>query len=436
MPRFMLSLMAAATLLGPPDPAQASTQDTATTEFSAAGVRVIHRYLAANDLVAVNVYLLGGSAQLDAATAGIELMLLHASEFGTGAYPGRETRLAMARTGSRTDVETRPDWTLFGFRGVSSEFDSSWNVFADRIMDPALDPADVEIVRSRMLRAARSRRSHPDALLGVLADSVAFAGHVYAHDPKGSIESLTALTPAMLREYHAAQVVRSRMLVVVVGNVSRAQVEAAVQRTFAHLPAGSYRWSLPPTWPALKASVTSIPQQLPTNYVLGYYAGPRSDSRDYLPFLVATRILGGVAGATIREAGLSYAPAAPFLERGASGGGIYVSTVRADTTMKIFNSSVEWMREMMVNRADLQRYLRGFITEYHSNNESVEGQADFLARYELLRGDWRAAGSYMTEMRAMSNADIRRAARQYIRNIQYVYIGNTERVPTAVMTKY
>ena len=53
-------------------PARAQT-DTATTSFDVNGVKVILRRNTANDVVAANVYLLGGTQQLSPATQGIEV---------------------------------------------------------------------------------------------------------------------------------------------------------------------------------------------------------------------------------------------------------------------------------------------------------------------------------------------------------------------------
>lgn len=428
------AVLSAATLSAQvPEAAASPATDTATTSYEIAGLRVIHRPLAANEIVAVNLYLLGGSAQLTVQNAGLEAMLLRVSEFGTKAYPERETRLAMARTGSRTTVQTEPDWTVFGFRGLRTEFDSTWTVFAERVMRPTIDSTSVEVVRKRMMLAARSRTNHPDALVRRLADSVAFAGHPYHADPDGTEASLQAITPADLRNYLETQMVTSRMLLVVVGNIPRAQLDAAINRTFAQLPRGSYVWSLPRAWTAPKPTLTVVEQALPTNYILGYFAGPQANSRDYHAFRIATSILGGIAHSGIRENGLSYAAAAPVLERGASGGGVYVSTTRPDTAMKIFKSTIELLQENAVPRHMLQNYYDGFITEYYSLNEANEDQADFLARHELLHGDWRASARFMQDVRSVQGIDIRRVARQYMKNIQYVYVGDATRAPAEVM---
>ncbi|MDQ3674594.1 MAG: hypothetical protein M3365_09490, partial [Gemmatimonadota bacterium] len=68
-----------------------------TTSFDVSGVRVILRQNAANNVVAANLYLLGGARQVTDANAGIEPVILEVSERGTNRYPGNVLRRAMSR---------------------------------------------------------------------------------------------------------------------------------------------------------------------------------------------------------------------------------------------------------------------------------------------------------------------------------------------------
>lgn len=434
----MRSAVLFATIAAPAGLAAQATPavDTTTMAYEVGGVQVIHRQLAANEIVVVNLHLLGGSQQLTPETAGIEALLLRAAEFGTVGYPGRESRLALARTGSRLGVFAAPDWTVIGSYGLRSAFDSTFAILADRVMRPGLDSAGIEVVRQRMLRAVRAGQNHPDGMVQMLADSIAFQGHPYQNDPGGSEASLTGLTTAALRQYAESQMVTSRMLLVVVGNVPRAQVEAAIGRTLGTLPTGAYTWALPAEWRAPDAAVVLRARQLPTNYIMGYFAGPASNSRDYLPFRVATQLIGDLAGYAIRDAGLSYAAYAPFLERGASGGGIYVTTTRPDTTMRIFNAAITLLRENSIDRSALQRYYDGYTTSFVAQNESNAAQADFLARYQLLHGDWRLSARYMDDLRDVTPPAIRRVVREYMRKIRYAFLGNIVYAPEKELVKY
>ena len=146
--------------------------DTAvTTKFEVAGISVILRRNPANEVVVANLYLLGGARQLTPETAGIEAMLLAASERGTRKFPGSALRQRTARLGSAISIEAGDDWTAIGLHAIRATFDSTWALMADRVIAPTLAPSEVELVRDLMLTGARERRSDPDDAATELADS-------------------------------------------------------------------------------------------------------------------------------------------------------------------------------------------------------------------------------------------------------------------------
>ena len=83
--------------------------------FDVNGLRVILRRNTANDVVAANVYLLGGTQQLTPATQGIEALLLASSERGTKRFPREAVRQLTAALGSVFAIDPSEDWTRFGF---------------------------------------------------------------------------------------------------------------------------------------------------------------------------------------------------------------------------------------------------------------------------------------------------------------------------------
>ena len=68
---------------------------TITSSFDVSGVKVILRQISGNDVVAANLYLLGGTRQVTSATSGIEPFLLEVSERGTSKYPKEALRRTM-----------------------------------------------------------------------------------------------------------------------------------------------------------------------------------------------------------------------------------------------------------------------------------------------------------------------------------------------------
>ena len=413
------------------------TSDSATTSFVVNGLRVIHRRVTANEVVAANLYLLGGVSQVPAAKAGLELLLLEASERGTRKYPRELLERKMARLGSAIVASPSIDWTMIGVRSTVTAFDSTFAIFADRIMQPRLDSGEVETVRSTILSGVRQRGDDPEALLNSYSDSVAFAGHPYGTSPVGSEATLKALTLADLRNWQKTQMVTSRMLLVVVGDIPRARLEAMVRATLGTLPRGEYRWAPPITPAARTSSLHTITRTLPTNYLQGYWVGPRADSRDYQPMRLAMAALGGRLFTEVRvKRNLTYAVNAPFVDRFITAPGLYVTTTTPDSVLGIMRRELESMKRGLIDPEGLRLLVQQFITEFFLDNETNSDQATFLARSELYRGDWRLASGFVDELRKVTPEDIQRVSRQYLQGITMAYIGDPRRISAARLVSF
>lgn len=429
----MIGLLAAAlatgALAGPSAPT--APGDSATTRYVTHGVTVIHRRSNTSTVVA-NLYLLGGVRLLPPALSGAENFLLQVGERGTAKYPREALRRAMARTGSDIVVESREDWTLFGLRTTPAALDSSWAIFADRVAHPRLDSADVEFVRGQLLTALSQREDSPDALLEYLADSTAFAGHPYALSPVGTVQTVRAITRRDLQRIQAEQMVTSRMLLVVVGNVERAAVERLVGSTLGTLPPGTYAWTMPDTatLPAAGPSVTR--RALPTNYLQGYFRGPPANSPDAPALRVAAAVLSGRLFGEIRsKRNLTYAVSANYRDRAISSIGLYVTTTQPDSVLAIMQAEIRTLMFFPIDTPLLRPIIQQFITEYFLDNETSTAQADFLARAQLYRGDWAAGDRFVAELRAVTGSDVRRVAQRYFVGARWAYIGDPGRVTTA-----
>lgn len=418
---------------GGPAAAVVAGADTGTIAYDVDGIRVIHRHVGSGDIVVANLYLLGGVRQVSASNAGIELILLEASERGTTSYSRDRLRRQMAQLGTTITTSVGMDWSSIGLRATRSTLDSTWSVLASRVMEPRFDTADVALVKRQLMAGVRQREDSPDAQVEFVADSFAFAGHPYQLSPSGTEASLAGITVRDLQQYQETQLVKSRMLLVVVGNVSRAQIEKLVSRSLARLPAGTYRWSLPDTLPRSKSGAVTIARPLPTNYILGLYPGPRADSRDYHALRIATAILSGQLFSEIRSRrNLTYAVDAPFIERAVSVGGLYVTTTQPERTLDVMLNEINDLQNGTVDPKALERLILQFITQYFLDNESGAQQADFLARAELFYGDFRRADRFVDELRSITPADIQRAARRYMRDVRFVYIGDARQAPAAI----
>jgi zinc protease len=413
---------------------QAPRPDSTTASWDVGGVRVIHRRAAANQIVVASLYLLGGSRQVTSATAGVEPLLLAASERGTKQFTREALRQRLARSGSQIVTGVQRDWSMISLRSTRDAFTESWAVFADRIVAPRLEPSDVAAVRDQLVAAVRQRRDSPEDWAEHLADSLTFVGHAYEVDPIGNERSLASLDVATLRTYHAREFVTSRMMLVVVGDVTRPVIDSLVTTSLATLPRGEYQWTLPDTLLRRPTDIVRDPRSLATNYLVGYAPGPRAGHPDYAALRVATAILSGELFSEVRSRqALTYAVAAPFKELAVGAVGLTVSTTEPEAALVAMRSVILELQGLSIDARALGPLILLFLTEYFLNNETNAAQADFLARAQLYEGDWRKATDFARALRTVTPADIQRVLRTYYQNLQFAYVGDPAKLDDAIV---
>jgi zinc protease len=396
--------------------------DTLTTAYDVSGIRVLQRRTANSDIVAVRLYLLGGTRQVTERTAGIEPLLLRAAEYNAGR--------ALDRTGSIVTLEPAADWTVYGFTGLVQDLDATWPAFADRLVQPTLSDEAVARARRRLLTQAHRRYTEPDQRLQVIAMRALFRDHPYALDPEGTEASLAALTAEDVRAYAREQLVTSRMLLAVVGAVTRAHVESLVTATLGALPRGDYHWTLPPA-PRQHAPGWLIENRdLPTAYILGLFPGPPPTAgQRYWAFRVATDVLSGRLNYAIRrQHSLSYAAFARFYDRAIPMGGAYVSSPKPDEALALLHQAIRDLATLRFNAYSLGRFIDGYRVDYLVDNATAEGQADFLARAELYLGSFRKGEESLQLLHRVLPEDIAPIVYAHMGNIHYAYLGDTTRM--------
>jgi zinc protease len=432
------SLLALA-LVSAPRPASAQGADARpeVRERVVAGIPVVHLPIQANDVVAVRLYLKGGSANLTPERAGVENFIALASRRGTERYTRDEFAALAAATGTAIGHEAFPDYTSFNLQAIREHWDAAWDLFTESVRRPTFPEAEVELVRGQILNQLRGRMDNPDAYLALLANDLLYEGHPYALDPLGSIATVEAMTTDDLRQWHAERLTKENLLLVVVGNVSESDLAGKIEDAFGGLPStgGSAR-PVPPL--AADAPALEITErELPTNYVRGQFAAPDPGHGDYPAIRIALDILSNRLFEEVRtKRNLSYAVQAGLSQRLANYGILYVTAVQPDTTLQVMLAEVERMKTESISPERLAQSVNVFLTTYWLQQETNMGRAGALGTYEIVGGGWQNAESFADRVRAVTSADIQRVAREYLRNMHFAVIGDPSAIDRALFTSY
>jgi len=394
--------------------------------FTVDGIPVLLRNNPAAPVVGVSLYFRGGSTNLTADTQGIEQLALESALYGgTGSLSRQQFHALLNSMGTRLDIGANADYSRVDMQCVGEFFDPSWHALAEAITNPAFRPADVELMRRGRLSAIRREHESADDSVRRLAELLYFRTHPYALRPIGTEDALKKLTRDQVAAYYQALATRSRMLLVVVGDLDRARVEAAVRGSLGKLPAGSWRAPSVPAVAHAKSAVQVTERKLPTNYVRGMFAAPPPDSPNHAAALLALDVLSDrFFEEILTKRNLSYSTWASISSRRSNYGLLYVTTTKPNEVVAIMKKEAARLATTPLSTDELQEQINTFITRYYLDMETSAAQAERIGHAQVVAGDWRKAFSVVSEVQALTPQALRQAAGGLVRNVQWAVLGD------------
>jgi len=327
------------------------------------------------------------------------------------------------------------DYSVLSLGCTRMHFDRSWQIFTDVALRPSFTNEDVSLVQKRMIVSLSDDTDSPDVYLQRLQERVAYTGHPYVNSTNGTPETIAKFTPDDLRKYHANLMQTSRLLLVIVGDLNPSEVRDLVTASFGKLPRGTYKMETVPQLAFDKSTVAVTPRELPTNYIQGLFTAPPLTSPDIYPMRIASSLLRDRVFEEVRvKRNLSYAPDAFLRTQAANVGGLYVTAVDANQSVRVMLNEIARLQSEPVSADDIHAVIAQYLTTYYLGQETNAAQAGELAQYELIGGGWRNSVDFLEKLSAVTPADIQRVSQKYMRNIRFVVLGNPQSVDPNVFT--
>src|SRR5215216_5421668 len=410
-------------------------QAALVSEFEVNGLKVLLKRREGSLTVAAGLFIRGGAANINAQNAGIETLMLSAATEATTNFPRARMRSELSRMGTVIGSSSNNDYSVLSLATTRMHFDQSWQIFTDVALRPSFNKEDVSLVQQRLVVSLSDDTDNPDVYLQKLQERVAYAGHPYLNNTSGTPETVGKLTPEDLRRYHTKLMETSRLLLVIVGDLNPADVRELVTASFGKLPRGNYKPEAMPQLAFDKSSVDVTPRELPTNYVQGLFTAPSLTSPDIYAMRVASSLLRDRVFEEVRvKRNLSYAPDAFLRTQAANVGGLYVTAVDANQSIRVMLTEINRLQTEPVSADDIHAVIAQYLTTYYLGQETNAAQAGELAQYELIGGGWRNSIDVLEKLTAVTPADIQRVSQKYMKNIRFVVIGNPRSIDTGVFT--
>lgn len=303
---------------------------------------------------------------------------------------------------------------------------------------PRFDQKDFEREKNRTLLAIKQRGEEPDELVEIAFFQALYGNHPYAHPQEGFTETVAPLTREDLVDFHKRFYVASNAIVVIVGEVKRADAESIAEKLLSGLDKGAAPPALPAPTPLKSAKV--IKQQFPSEqtHVRAGVLGMTANDPDYFPLYVANHILGGsglvsrISEEVREKRGLSYSAYSYFMplrEIGPFEMGLQTRNDKAEEALRV---ALDTIKNFAANgptdkelEAAKKNIVGGFVLRLDSNRKLTE-QVAAVAFYNRPL-DYLA--KFTEKVEAVTREDIKRAFRSRVDpdKIQTVLVGGGAR---------
>ena len=435
--RFVLPLLACATLAGCVQPAEREAPAARTSKAAAPGeefVATVRRTVLPNGLtvlireqkgsgiVAVNTWVKAGYFHEPDEVAGMAHLFEHMFFKGSKAYPGPEAIAeAISSAGGRTNAGTIYSYTTYYAVLPKENLAKGIEIQADAIANPLFDPAELKKEAEVVIEESNRKLDNPGPVAFERMIATSFTQHRIRRWRIGSNEVLRNIRRDNLMQFFETLYRPENIIVVIAGDVSASEALAVVERTFGSIPRGQLRKERGPAEPPQSAfrfgrSEADIKEG---HTVLGWHTVPENHADE-----VALDVLAGLLGqgrssrfyrGVVGPQGASQVSASHFNFEDVglfSVSATHPEANRAQVERRVIEE-LERMKRFGPTAYELAQAKNAAQVSFLGEMETALGQVEALALYES-RGSYRDIATRLARLDAVTADEIRDAARRYL----------------------
>jgi zinc protease len=336
--------------------------------------------------------------------------------------------------------------TVLAASGLSDTFEQWFALATDVLLHPNFPADELEQYKSRAKPALLQQRSQPNFLANQTL-SRALYGDYPAAVVSTTTESVDALTPAMLADWHGNHYSPQNTILAISGDVHAVTLIPKLRLWLGEWKRSKSRISFPPgPPPAAKGKVFLVdrPGSVQTTLLMGNLAIERADP-DYPALVVLNEVLGAGSASRLflnlrEEKGYTYGVYSNVIARKYAGpwtAGGDLRTEVTDGAMTEFLRELNRIRDEKVPDDELDAARRTVVARFALSLESPQqliGYSITRKAYNFPADYW---DKYPAQVVAIKADDVQRVARKYINpaTMQVVAVGDASKIKP-IMEKY
>lgn len=385
-------------------------------------------------IVALHLVVDAGAARDPEGLAGVASFTASMLTEGTRTRTGVEISDQVGFLGASLHADAGPDAASLDGAVLAEHLPTFVELFADVARNPAFRPADFERVQDLRRVGLLQQRDSPREVARRSFVPMFWGNHPYGHIPLGSEASLARTRRAHLIRFHERLWRPANAQLVVVGDVTEAELRPLLEKTLGSWPAGQVAPPLPRRAPASPHKTVLIDKPgASQSYLLLGMPGVERRSDDYVTVSVLREVLGG--GMTSRlyqklreEKGYTYGINAGADARRLAGANLVAGSVEAQFTGPALTDVMDVLERLRAEPippdelAEAKEGIARSLPAMFSTVSGIAGQVGSLAVHGLPDDYW---DDFARRVREVSAADVQRVAQKYldVRRVTLVVVG-------------
>ena len=381
-----------------------------------------------------------GSTADPASKPGIANLISAMLREGTTTRKSLEIADQTAFLGIRLSPSSSWESSTLSLHTPTAQLDSALALFADVALHPSFPANEFERVRKTQLTELLQLRDQGAAIASIAFPAIIYGNaHPYGAPSLGTEASVKSLTTTDLQSYYQANFRPNNATLIVVGDVTPAQVEQKINNLFGGWQRGDVpqlNYSEPPKSATTTIYLIDKPGAAQSSFRIGAVGVPRS-TQDYFALTVMNTILGGSftsrLNQNLRETrGYTYGAGSRFDMRRAAGpflASAEIVTAKSDSALIEFMKELNGIRQA-VPPAELSRAKRYLQLQLPGNFETTQQIAAALVPVALYGLPLDYYNNYVQSIEGVSQADVARVAQQYINpgSLAVVIVGDRKTI--------
>lgn len=377
----------------------------------------------ATPMLAMEFAFRGGAAQDPVGKEGVANLVASTLDEGAGDLDSRAFQERMEQLALQLSFSASRDLVTGSVRTLTANRDAAFDLVRLALTQPRFEQVDLDRVRQAVMAQLRREQTDPNAIASRLFSEVAFPGHPYGRPARGTMTSVSSITPADLGAYHRRILSRDTLKIAVVGDIDAATLGRLLDRVFGALPARGERADVPVVTMAGTGNRRVVELDTPQTIIQFGLPGPLRKDPDFIPLFVLNHILGGGSFTSrlwteVREKrGLTYSIGTglnPLDAAGLFGGQTSTRNDRAGESLAQIETEIRRIAAEGPTAEELEKAKTFLVGSYLLRFDTSQRIAGQLLAIQLddLGIDWIDRRNGIIE--AVTMDDVRRVARRWL----------------------